>query len=149
MSFFVIPHAGLFLSVRLVSKTCVGLLQMQVAMHICRYIYAGGGTRCIRWWYKVWAYRCGTGPVLQVVHVWGYRWYSCYMCGHTQVGTCRCSTGGTKCGCTGGTKCGCTSGTRVGIHRWERGKIASISYSSTTTPASKSQLVPATIPEYD
>ena len=48
MSFFVIPHAGLFLSVRLVSKTCVGLLQMQVAMHICRYIYAGVG-----WWYKV------------------------------------------------------------------------------------------------
>ena len=33
--------------------------------------------------------------------------------------------------------------------RWERGKIASISCSSTTTPASKSQLVCATIPEYD
>ena len=81
----------------------------------------GGGTRCIRWWYKVWAYRCGTGPVLQVVNVGGYRWYMC----------------------------GGTGGTCVGIHRWERGKIASISYSSTTTPASKSQLVPATIPEYD
>ena len=37
----------------------------------------------------------------------------------------------------------------VGTARWERGKIASISCSSTTTPASKSQLVCATIPEYD
>ena len=41
------------------------------------------------------------------------------------------------------------------VHVWaytcrcERGKIASISCSSTTTPASKSQLVRATIPEYD
>lgn len=61
-------------------------------------------------------------------------WYRC-------VGTCV--------GTHTGERCEVHVVVHVGTARWERGKIASISCSSTTTPASKSQLVCATIPEYD
>ena len=71
-------------------------------------------------------------------------WYRC-------VGTCVhmrwvC---GTCVGTHTGERCEVHVVVHVGTARWERGKIASISCSSTTTPASKSQLVCATIPEYD
>ena len=74
----------------------------------------------------------GGGTMVQGVGV--EVWYRC-------VGTCV--------GTRTGERCEVHVVVHVGTARWERGKIASISCSSTTTPASKSQLVCATIPEYD
>ena len=81
MSFFVIPHAE-----RPISECEIGFenvcwtvadaggdAYMQNADTYMQVL--GGVTRCIRWWYKVWAYRCGTGGTcvgVQVVHVWAY-----------------------------------------------------------------------------